>query len=259
MSIEEGIAAVERQAREMERLPAVQERTNAALDRADRVLGGIDSPTRRRDLEQMGRDLTNALVRAGLAIGVVSLLTIGVGMVVPIGLFGFLAAVGIAIGLAAIVAFFPRRAAVTMGEISARIGNADLVARFDRFLAAARRDLPTVARAELDALRARAKAMARLLDNADAGDPQVADARRLMSQHLPLLIERYEQVPESYRLTRDNEGLTANQRLADGLRSGREALEELGESLARKDVHALESHGRFLKNRYGEKKSEFDR
>ncbi|MCJ8190271.1 hypothetical protein [Sphingomicrobium aestuariivivum] len=259
MSIEEGVAAVERQVRELERLPAVQARTDASVDRADRVLANLDSPTRRRDLEQMGRDLTDGLLRAGLAIGVVSVITIGIGMVVPIGLFGFLAAVGIAIGLAAIAAFFPKRAAATMGEISAKIGNADLVTRFDTFLGRVRRNLPQVARTELDALRQRVKAMEKLLANAEPGDPQVADARRLMSQHLPLLIERYEQVPESYRLTRDNEGLTANQRLADGLRSGRHALEELGESLAKKDMHALESHGRFMRDRYGEKKSEFDR
>ncbi|WP_265563519.1 hypothetical protein [Sphingomicrobium arenosum] len=259
MSIEEGIAAVERQAREMERLPAVQARTDASISRATRVMTNLDRETRRADLEQMGRDITDGLIRAGLAIGLVSIVTIGIGMVVPIGLFGFLAAVGIAIGLAAIAAFFPRQAAATMGEVASSIGNADLAKRFDNFLHRARRDLPNVARAELDELRRKVKEMAPLLDNADAGDPQVADARRLMSQHLPLLIERYEQVPESYRLTRDNEGLTANQRLADGLRSGRQALDELGESLARKDMHALESHGRFMRDRYGEKKSEFDR
>ena len=42
-----------------------------------------------------------------IIIGVISLLTIIVGLIMPIGMFGFLAAVGLAIGVAAVLAFMP--------------------------------------------------------------------------------------------------------------------------------------------------------
>ena len=249
MTAETEIAALERQVRELERLPQVRARTDQALDRADRVMGNL-GPTRTRDLEAMGRTFADAMLRAGLAIGLVSLVTIGIGLFVPIGLFGFLAAVGIAIGLAALAVFFPRETGAAMGEISDKIGGLQLVRRFDQFLVRARRDLPNAARAELDALRQQVKGMGDLLERSE-GEPEAADARRLMSKHLPLLIEHYEQVPRDFRDTRDNEGLTVEQRLVDGLRSGRRALDEIGESLSKKHVDALETQGRFLKNRYG--------
>ena len=256
MTVETEIAAVERQVRELERLPAIQQRTDETLDRADRVLGNL-GPHRRRDLEAMGRDLGDALLRAGLAIGVVSIITVAIGMIVPIGLFGFLAAVGIAIGLAALAAFFPRQAAATMGDVSEKIAGSALANRFDNFLQRVRRTLPQAARADVDALRRRAQGLSSLLDEAE-GEPEAADARRLMTRHIPLLIERYEQVPRDFRDTRDNEGLTVEQRLVDGLRSGRNALDELGETLSRKHVDALETHGRFLKSRYGSKDAPLD-
>ena len=47
---------------------------------------------------------------SAIAIGVISLATIVIGLIMPIGMFGFLAAVGLAIGVAAVLAVLRRRA-----------------------------------------------------------------------------------------------------------------------------------------------------
>ena len=86
----------------------------------------------------------------------------------------------------------------------------------------------------------------------DTLDPAAQDARRLMSIHLPGLIERYERVPAAYRNEQDGEGKTVDQRLVEGLAAGRVALSEVSDQLVRADLSALETQGRFIQSRYGE-------
>jgi hypothetical protein len=52
----------------------------------------------------------------------------------------------------------------------------------------------------------------------------------------------------------DGEGKTVNDRLVEGLVAGRIALGEISEQLARADVAAFETQGRFIKSRYGEER-----
>jgi hypothetical protein len=72
-----------------------------------------------------------------------------------------------------------------------------------------------------------------------------------MSIHLPGLIDRYLHVPAAYRNERDGEDKTVDERLVEGLSAGRSALSEIGEKLARADMLALETQGRFIQSRYG--------
>ena len=83
-------------------------------------------------------------------------------------------------------------------------------------------------------------------------DPSAQDARRLMSIHLPGLVDRYANVPAAYRKERDGEGKTVDERLVDSLAAARAALADVSEQLARQDVAAFETQGRFIKSRYGE-------
>jgi hypothetical protein len=77
-----------------------------------------------------------------------------------------------------------------------------------------------------------------------------------MSIHLPGLIDRYGNVPPAFRNERDGEGKTVDERLIEGLAAGRTALQEIGEKIARSDIAALETQGRFIKARYGEERIE---
>jgi len=94
------------------------------------------------------------------------------------------------------------------------------------------------------------------LERVDTYDPNAQDARRLMSIHLPGLIERYAHVPAAYRAEKDGDGMTADQRLVEALAASRAALGDISEKLARDDLAALETQGRFIQSRYGEDKIE---
>jgi len=115
-----------------------------------------------------------------------------------------------------------------------------------------RRALPAPAQAELDAISQILPSLKQTLERVETLDPVAQDARRLMSIHLPGLIERYERVPPAYRQERDGEGKTVDERLTEGLVAGRAALDEAAEQLARAEMAALETQGRFIQSRYGQ-------
>jgi hypothetical protein len=127
-----------------------------------------------------------------------------------------------------------------------------MVQRFDSYLFRARRALPAPAQGELDKLSAMLPPLRQTLERIPDGDPNAQDARRLMSKHLPGLIDRYVHVPAAYRAERDGEGVSVDERLTEALAAGRQALTEISENLARSDVAAFETQGRFIKTRYGE-------
>ena len=94
------------------------------------------------------------------------------------------------------------------------------------------------------------------LERIDDLNPDAQDARRLMSTHLPGLIDRYVNVPAAYRSQRDGEDISVDERLIEGLQAVAPRLKEISEKLARSDVAALETQGRFIKSRYGQERIE---
>ncbi|HWI75732.1 MAG TPA: hypothetical protein VNS53_01455 [Sphingomicrobium sp.] len=229
------------------------ERALARFDRVTRALDERDGPARaaaRRERQRVNRDLGRRLARVGVGIGIVSVLTIVIGLVTPIGMFGFLAAVGLAIGIAALLAFVPTERSATAP--SPDLPNGQMVQRFDSYLYRTRGSLPAPARAEIDAISARLPSLKASLERVDTFDPKAQDARRLMSIHLPGLVDRYLNVPAEFRRQEDGEGLTVDQRLVEGLGAARTAIEEISQDLAKSDLDAFQTQGRFIKSRYGE-------
>jgi hypothetical protein len=229
------------------------ERALARFDRVTRALDERDGAAReaaRRERQRLNRDLGRRLARVGVAVGVISIATIVIGLIIPIGMFGFLAAVGLAIGIAALLAFLPGQPVAKAP--SADLPNGAMVQRFDSYLYRTRAALPPAARIEVDAISTRLPALKQSLERVETLDPKAQDARRLMSIHLPGLIDRYMNVPAEFRTQADSEGLTVNERLVDGLSAARTALEEISEDLARNDLNAFETQGRFIKSRYSE-------
>lgn len=229
------------------------ERALARFDRVTRALDERDGPARaaaRRERQRVNRDLVHRLARIGVAIGVISIVTIIIGLIIPIGMFGFLAAVGLAIGIAALLAFAPTETAAKAP--SADLPNGEMVQRFDSYLYRMRGALPAPARSEIDAISSRLPALRQSLERVQTVDPKAQDARRLMSIHLPGLIDRYLNVPAEFRKQPDSEGMTVDERLVDGLSAAKTALNEISEDLARSDLAAFETQGRFIKSRYGD-------
>ena len=234
------------------------ERALARFDRVTRSLDERDGAAReaaRRERQRLNRDLGRRLARVGVAVGVISLITIIVGLIMPIGMFGFLAAVGIAIGIAALLGFMPAQGGRAEAP-STDLPNGPMVQRFDSYLYRNRAALPPPAQAEVDAISSILPPLKQTLERLEPLHPEAQDARRLMSLHLPGLIDRYTHVPPAYRGEQDGEGFSVDERLVEGLSAARAALEEIGEKLARQDVAALETQGRFIKSRYGEERIE---
>ncbi|HET7316335.1 MAG TPA: hypothetical protein VFI88_02790 [Sphingomicrobium sp.] len=229
------------------------ERALARFDRVTRALDERDGASReaaKRERQRLNRDLGRRVARVGIAVGVISVVTIVVGLIIPIGMFGFLAAVGLAIGIAALLAFMP--AEQSARAPSADLPNGEMVQRFDSYLYRTRGALPAPARTEIDAISATLPSLKKSLERVETLDPKAQDARRLMSIHLPGLIDRYLNVPAEFRGEADGEGMTVDQRLVDGLSAAKTALSEISEDLARSDLAAFETQGRFIKSRYGE-------
>ena len=235
------------------------DRFNKVIERADRVMRQLDDrdgavrEAARRERQRVNSDLMRRFGRVGIAIGIISIVTIAIGLVQPIGMFGFLAAIGVAIGIAALLGFMPARKGVAVAP-AADLPNGHMVQRFDSYLYRQRAALPAFARAEVDAISAVLPSLKQTLERIDDLNPEAQDARRLMSKHLPGLIDRYVNVPPAYRGHKDGEDVTVDERLVEGLQAGRAALAEISEKLARSDVAALETQGRFLKTRYGEER-----
>ena len=234
----------------------VTDKVERAIARFDRVTRQMDErrgpagEAARRERSRLNSDLAGRAKRIGFAILVISIVTICVGLFIPIGMFGFLAAVGLAIGVAALFAFAPsdlRRVEAP----SADLPNGEMVQRFDSYLYKTRRALPAPAQAEIDAISSILPSLRETLDRVETLDPNAQDARRLMSIHLPGLIDRYAHVPAAFRNERDGEDMTVNERLVEGLSAGRAALGDVCQKLARADMAAFETQGRFIQSRYG--------
>lgn len=230
------------------------EKAIARFDRVTRQLDQRDGPAReaaRRERGRLNADLARRVKRVAIAILIISVLTIAAGLITPIGMFGFLGAVGLAIGVVGLLAFAPS-AERGAAPPSTDLPNGEMAQRFDSYLYRTRRALPAPAQAELDAISAALPTLRQTLERVETLDPNAQDARRLMSVHLPGLIDRYIQVPAAFRHEVDGEGKTVDDRLVEGLAAGRAALAEISEKLARADMAAFETQGRFIKSRYGE-------
>ena len=231
-------------------------RADQVMRRADERRGAVRDAGR-RERQRLNADLKRRAAQIAVAIGLVSIATIALGLVLPtgIGMFGFLAAVGVAIGIVGILAFVPS-AERSAAAPAADLPNGQMVQRFDSYLYRTRALLPAPAQAEVDALSAVLPPLRETLERVDPLDPSAQDARRLMSIHLPGLIDRYAHVPAAYRGEPDGEGKSADERLVEALAASRAALDDISAQLARADMAAFETQGRFIESRYGQEKIE---
>ena len=229
-----------------------------AIARFDRVAQRLDErggPARdaaRRERQRLNAGLNRTAIRIAVAAALIWLATIVVGLIRPIGMFGFLAALLVTVGIVAFLIARGGRQAVSPPPPSTDLPNGPMVDRFDSYIYRTRDALPAPARAEIDAISRGLPSLKQTLERLDVLDPAAQDARRLMSVHLPGLIDRYLRVPAAYRAEKDGEDKTVDQRLVEGLAAGRSALTEVSEQLARADMAAFETQGRFIKSRYGD-------
>lgn len=233
------------------------ERAVARFERVARHLDERNGPSReaaRRERQRLNTGFIRTAVRLAIAVVFILVATITIGSVKPIGMAGFLAALLVTAIAAVLIIARGSRQVILAPPPTADLPNDQMVDRFDSYLYRSRKALPASAQAELDSISRILPSLKQTLERVETLDPAAQDARRLMSIHLPGLIERYELVPPAFRKEEDGEGKTVDQRLVEGLAAGRTALAEISEQLARADMAAFETQGRFIQSRYGEER-----
>lgn len=227
----------------------------ARFDRVTRQLDERDGPTRaaaRRDRDRLNAGLGRTAAKVAGAVALIWIAAVVIGFLKPIGMFGFLAALVATVVVGGIMLARGGTQAVSAPAPSTDLANGAMVERFDSYLYRVRRALPASAQAQLNSITAILPSLKQTLERVDTLDPCAQDARRLMSIHLPGLIDRYADVPTAYRGEEDGEGKTVDERLVESLAAARTALGEVSEQLARQDISAFETQGRFIKSRYGD-------
>jgi len=240
-----------------DRATASSAKTNRALERADAVMARAqvtDSAVRaasRRERQRLNSGFKKSAMRVAAIVAAVWAATVVIGLINPIGIFGLIAA--IAVGVLLVGWSLKGRSVSSQPALPAPdLPNAAVVDRLDSYLYRVRPALPAPAQVEVDAMLSRLPDIKQTLERVDTLDPSAQDARRLMAAHLPNLIDKYLNVPKSYRKQPMDDEVSPDQRLIDALHTGRAALDDIGEQLARNDLAAFETQGRFISNRYSE-------
>jgi hypothetical protein len=230
-----------------------------AIARFDDLVARIDGkpqatgrPPLRKSSRTSARTMAKRARNIIVALAALLVATIGYGLLVgPIGIGGLFLVLLLAVALFVVFSKLPAEREPKRVEYSEDLPTKTVVQQFDSLLSRRRGALPAPAARHADAIAQQLPLLESRLGEVDALDPLAQDARRLLGKHLPDLLDRYERVPAQYRSTeRDGEGLTVDQRLTAGLDAAKEALDEIGAKLARSDLDAFETQGRFIESRY---------
>ena len=241
----------DRYAKAMEQAERVLQNAAVHAERRLRTMASKTPEARaaaKRERQRRSREAARRAKRIFWAVFAIFIAAFVTGIFVPLGMMGALAALMLAVFATVFLSIYPKsRRQVT--EVQA-LSNAEVVHRLDALLIRERPALPPKALTQVDAISAQLPLLEKRLETLDGLDPLAQDARRLMGQHLPDLIERYEKVPANFRREQDAEGLTVEDRLLRGLGAAREAIDDMGMKLAASDVSAFETQGRFIESRY---------
>ena len=228
-----------------------------AIARFDEVLGrlpGADASARAAHVRRIRRTVSNAGKRARRALyAVAALIAVLLAyslLVGPIGVGGLLLA-GLLIPLVAIIAaVLPVGGQVELAALKT-VAPAALPARTDVWLDQRRAELPRLAAPTLDRISAKLNMIGPQLAAVPAMDPLAQDVSRLLSTHLPELVERYAKVPtELRRQPGDDGGPSIEARLVEGLKTVDTELARVSDSLASGDRDAFLIQGKVLENKY---------
>lgn len=222
-------------------------RADEALKRLGQTPEGRAAALRRtqRHAKSVAQRVANAaMATAGLAVAALLFAM----FVAPLGINGFLLLV---LAVAGVGGWFLLRRPQAEMPTPQAMKNADLAAiprRVEAWLERQRRSLPSRASKLIDEILLRLEVLGEQLGQVPSGQPIAGDARRLIGEHLPRLVDTYLKVPQAYRTP----GSEPEQQLLEGLVTIADELRRLSEQLVRGDLDALAIEGKFLEQRYKE-------
>lgn len=200
----------------------------------------------KRRADRQSREAARRVKRAALAAGASGAGIGGYGLLVaPLAGPALVAAGGGALLLAVAALSLPTRRRVADGDFS-RAELAALPGDAEDWLLGRRDGLPAGCRGLLDRIFRRLGDLQPHLASLAPHSASAWEARRLLGDHLPRLILAYEAIPPSGR----KQDPAVEARLARGLATIADALDELCGEICRDPLMTFETQGRFIETRY---------
>ncbi|MBT0667130.1 hypothetical protein HT136_01950 [Novosphingobium profundi] len=181
--------------------------------------------------------LATALVVGGLSFATTTLVTL------------------LGLGVFCLLAIYPSAPRPRTGDLQGA-ELAELAGSTEIWLESKRRALPNAAVDAIDMIGVRLEQLGPQLETLEPSGPAAREVRKLLSEHLPSLVESYTRIPASLRAKPGAGGLTPSEQLVDGLCVISDEIEAMSEDLSRNDVDALATRGRFLETKYVEAREE---
>jgi len=125
----------------------------------------------------------------------------------------------------------------------------ELAACAELWLEGKRAALPPPALDAVDLIGVRLEQLAPQLETLEPSSPAAREVRKLLSEHLPALVNSYTRIPASLR-SQEHAGATPAAQVADGLHVIAGEIESMSLNLSRNDLDALAVRGRFLESKY---------
>lgn len=194
--------------------------------------------------------LIKKIGRVIMAGGAILIASVIFGLAVgPIGDNGFLVALGLFITAALLLLIYPQYPEASTETLV----NTDLKylpAQTEVWLSSQRKALPAPAANQLDQIGLRLETLGPQLQTLDPREPAAQEVRKILTEHLPDLVNGYKRVPETLRRERQSNGQTPDQQLTEGLKLIDEEIAEMTRNIAAGDLDSLATQGKFLELKY---------
>ncbi len=227
--------------------------TERALERAEEFLrrhmkSKAAREAERRQRRRQWQELTRRLGRAVAVTGASGAGIVGYGLAVaPVGATGLIAVGAATVAAATGMLLWPTRRQAETGTLA--LTPLDTLATdAEDWLVRQRPKLPSRAAAGVDAVLVRLHDLQPQLVQLDSNAPLAGEARRLIGEHLPRLVDSFLGVPAASRQANPE----IERQLLDGLRIVADELTRLAQEVGRDRLLDFKTQGRFLETRYGD-------
>jgi hypothetical protein len=226
--------------------------TGRELASRENALTRLPSGTRslgRRSRRLKWRHRLRRLKRATIAAVAIWVAALVIGFVSGgIGIGGVMAAFFTMMMVFLALLVFPRMRVPQASELRGA-GLTQLAGRTEVFLEARRPLLPRPAQGLLDRIGLELDQLSPQLERLGESDPAAHEVRRLLGEHLPELIDSYQRIPEPLR-RQAHAGSTPEQQLVGGLEVIAREISTMTGEIARGELDALATRGRYLELKY---------
>lgn len=126
----------------------------------------------------------------------------------------------------------------------------ELAGSTELWLEGKRRALPNAAIDAIDMIGVRLEQLAPQLATLAENGTAAREVRKLLSEHLPGLVDSYTRIPPALRSKPGAAGTSPSEQLIDGLSVISDEIETMSLDLSRNDMDALATRNRFLETKY---------